>query len=146
MEFYLNPLSHDLHIPKVHVNRYDGSDPISWDTQMAHYFSLHGINNDLIKHCFDFLYLDLERWNWYKWHKKSHRHYISWTQFIIDLYEHFDIDTHHLVHLTKLKQSVKLKATSFLFINFLFELKACHTSSSLNTLLVASKMTYKITF
>jgi hypothetical protein len=29
---------------------------------------------------------------------------VAWTQFIAELYECFDIDTHHLSPLTKLKQ------------------------------------------
>jgi hypothetical protein len=40
-----------------------------------------------------------------KWHKNSHQGYIAWNQFVVIFYEHFDIDTHHLGHLTKLKQS-----------------------------------------
>jgi hypothetical protein len=30
---------------------------------------------------------------------------VAWTQFVAELYERFDTDTHHLGHLTKLKQS-----------------------------------------
>jgi hypothetical protein len=29
--------------------------------------------------------------------------YVSWSQFVANLYEFFDTDTHHLGHLTKLK-------------------------------------------
>jgi hypothetical protein len=36
--------------------------------------------------------------------KNSCQGYISWTQFVADLYEHFDTDTNHLGHLKKLKQ------------------------------------------
>jgi hypothetical protein len=30
---------------------------------------------------------------------------VSWTQFVVDLYEHFDSHTNHLGHFKKLKQS-----------------------------------------
>jgi hypothetical protein len=70
---------------------------------MEHYFSLHGITNDLTKLHIGVLYLDHECWQWWQWHKNSRRGYIAWTLFVLDLYECFDIDTHHLGHLTKLK-------------------------------------------
>jgi hypothetical protein len=60
MAFHSNPLTRDLHLPKVEVNKFDGLDPTGWVTQMEHYFSLHGIIDDLIKLCIDVLYLDLE--------------------------------------------------------------------------------------
>jgi hypothetical protein len=31
---------HDLHLPRVDVTKFDGSDPTGWVTQMEHYFSL----------------------------------------------------------------------------------------------------------
>jgi hypothetical protein len=40
------------------VNKFDGSDPTGWVTQMEHYFSLHGITDDLIKLHISVLYLD----------------------------------------------------------------------------------------
>jgi hypothetical protein len=36
--------------------------------------------------------------------KKFHQEYVAWTQFVAEIYERFDTDTHHLGHLTKLKQ------------------------------------------
>jgi hypothetical protein len=45
------------------VNKFDGSDPTSWVTQMEHYFSLHGITDDLAKLCYGVLHLDLEHGN-----------------------------------------------------------------------------------
>jgi hypothetical protein len=45
------------------VNKFDGSDPMGWVTQMEHYFSLHGITDDLIKLCISVLYLDLNDGN-----------------------------------------------------------------------------------
>jgi hypothetical protein len=50
------------------------------------------------------LHLSLERWKWGQWHKNSHRGYISWTQFVTNLYGCFELNTHDLGHLTKLKQ------------------------------------------
>jgi hypothetical protein len=58
MAFNYTPLSHEIHIPNVEVNKFDGSDPMGWVTQMEHYLSLHEINNDLIKIHMSFLYLD----------------------------------------------------------------------------------------
>jgi hypothetical protein len=39
----------DLHLPRVDVTKFDGSDPTGWVTQMEHYFSLYGITDDLAK-------------------------------------------------------------------------------------------------
>jgi hypothetical protein len=71
---------------------------------MEHYFSLHGIIDELAKFFYAILYLDPERWQWWKWRKNSCQRYISWTQFAANLYAFFDIDTQYLGHLTKLKQ------------------------------------------
>jgi hypothetical protein len=54
--------SRDLLPPRIEVNKFDGSDPTCWVTQMEHYFSLHGIIDDLAKLCYVFLHLDPERW------------------------------------------------------------------------------------
>jgi hypothetical protein len=86
------------------VNKFDGSDPTGWVTRMEHYFSLHGITDDLAKLCSSVLYLDPERWQWWQWCHKSRQGYVAWTQFVVELYDRFDIDTHFLGHLTKLKQ------------------------------------------
>jgi hypothetical protein len=43
MDFHSTSFSRDLRLPKVEVNKFDGSDPMGWVTQMEHYFSLHGI-------------------------------------------------------------------------------------------------------
>jgi hypothetical protein len=51
-----------LHFPKVDMNKFDGSDPSGWVTQMEHYFSLHGIIDDLHKLHVGVLYLDVECW------------------------------------------------------------------------------------
>jgi hypothetical protein len=101
MAFHSIYLPHDPHLPRVEVNRFGGSYPIGWVTEMEHYFSLHGITNDLAKLHYGVLYLDLECW---KWCRKIHHGYVAWTQFVENLYEHFDSDTHYPSHLTKLKQ------------------------------------------
>jgi hypothetical protein len=85
----------------VDVTKFDGTDPIGWVTQMEHYFSLYGITYDLAKLQYGFLHLDQELW---QWRKTSRQGYIAWTHFVAELYEHFDTDTNHLGHLTKLKQ------------------------------------------
>jgi hypothetical protein len=96
-------LPRDLCLPRIEVKKFDGSDPTGWVTQMEHYFSLHGITNDLAKLRYGILHLDLERWKWWQWHKKACQGYVAWTQFVADLYDRFDSDTHHLGRLTKLK-------------------------------------------
>jgi hypothetical protein len=93
------------HFPKVDMNKFDGSDPSGWVTQMEHYFSLHGIIDDLHKLKVGVLYLDVECWQWWKWYKKAYKGYIAWTQFVQVLYAHFECDTHHLGCLTKLCQT-----------------------------------------
>jgi hypothetical protein len=60
--FQSNPFHPDLCLPRVEVNKFDGSDPTSWVTQMEHYFSLHGITDDLAKLRYSVLYLDPECW------------------------------------------------------------------------------------
>jgi hypothetical protein len=87
------------------VTKFHGSDPTGWVTQMEHYFSLYNITDDLAKLRYGVLHLDQERWQWWKWRKTSRQGYIAWTQFMAELYEHFDKDTNHLGRLTKLKQS-----------------------------------------
>jgi hypothetical protein len=72
---------------------------------MEHYFSLYGIIDDLAKLWYGVLHLDQEHWQWWQWRKTSRQGYIAWTQFVTEIYEHFDMDTNHLGRLTKLKQS-----------------------------------------
>jgi hypothetical protein len=95
----------DIRLPQVDVTKFDGSDTNGWVTQMEHYFSLYGITDDLDKFRYGVLHLDQERWQWWKWRKTSRQGYIPWTQFVTELYECFDMDTNHLDHLKKLKQS-----------------------------------------
>jgi hypothetical protein len=72
---------------------------------MEHYFSLHGITNELTKLCYGILYLDLEIWQWWQWCHNACQGYVSWSHFVAELHEQFDRDTHHLGRLTKLKVS-----------------------------------------
>jgi hypothetical protein len=95
----------DIRLPRVDVTQFDGSDPTGWVTQMEHYFSLYNITDDLAKLRYGRLHLDQERWQWWQWRKNSRQGYIAWTQFVTELYEHFDTETNHLGCLTKLKQS-----------------------------------------
>jgi hypothetical protein len=55
-----NSLHRDPCLPRVEVNKFDGSDPTTWVTQMEHYFSLHGITDELTKLHYSVLYLDPE--------------------------------------------------------------------------------------
>jgi hypothetical protein len=105
LHFQYNSFHREPCLPYVEVNKFDGFDPTGWVTQMEHYFSLHGITNELDKLRYVVLYLDPELWKWWQWRKNSLQGYIVWTHFVDELYAHFDTDTHYLVHLTKLKQS-----------------------------------------
>jgi hypothetical protein len=58
LHFHSNSFHREPRLPHVHVNKFDGPDPIGWVTQMEHYFSLHGITFELDKLCYVFLYLD----------------------------------------------------------------------------------------
>jgi hypothetical protein len=69
MAFHSTPLHRDLCLPKVDVNKFDGSYPTGLVTQMEHYFSLHGITDDLVKLHIDVPYLDPKCWQWWKWRK-----------------------------------------------------------------------------
>jgi hypothetical protein len=103
--FQHHHFQHDLCLPRVDVTKFDGSDPTGWVTQMEHYFSLYGITDDLAKLWYGVLHLDQERWQWWQWRKTSRQGYIAWTHFMAELYEFFNTNMNHLVHLKKLKQS-----------------------------------------
>ena len=107
----------DLCLPRIEVNKFESMDPNIWVTQMEHYFSLHGINDDLDKIHYGILHLDPK---WWKWHKNPLQGYVYWTQFVAEIYDCFDFDTHHLGHLTKLKQygTVEDFITSFDHFSF----------------------------
>jgi hypothetical protein len=75
-------------------------------TQMEHYFSVYEITDELAKLRYDVPHLDLECW---QWRKNVCQGYVAWTQFVAELYELFDTDTHHLGGLTKFKQSFTME-------------------------------------
>jgi hypothetical protein len=58
--FHSNSFHREPHVPCIEVNKFDGSDPTGWVTQMENYFSLHGITDELDKICYVVLYLDPE--------------------------------------------------------------------------------------
>jgi hypothetical protein len=60
LHFQSNSFQRDPRLPRVEVNKFDGSDPTGWVTQMEHYFSLHGITDELAKLRYVVLYLDPE--------------------------------------------------------------------------------------
>jgi hypothetical protein len=58
---------------------------------------------------------------WWQWRKNARQGYVAWTQFVAEIYECFDTDTHHLGCLTKLKQSGTVEdfIASFEHLDFL---------------------------
>jgi hypothetical protein len=64
MSFQSNSFHHDPRLPRVEVDKFHGSYPMGWVTQMEHYFSLHGIIDEFSKLHFVILYLDHELWRW----------------------------------------------------------------------------------
>jgi hypothetical protein len=71
LHFQSKSFHREPRLPCIEVNKFDGSNPTGWVTQMEHYFSLHGITNELAKLLYDVLYLDPECWQWWKWRKNS---------------------------------------------------------------------------
>jgi hypothetical protein len=144
--FPSNHFQRDLHPPSVEVNRFDGLDTICWVTQMEHYFSLYGITDELSKLRYGVLHIDMERWQWWKWRKNSRQGYVAWTQFVAEIYECFDTDTHHLVHLTKLKQSGTIEECIAYFYHLAFLTKGMSSAFFRNALSVASRMRFMPVF
>jgi hypothetical protein len=60
LHFQPNSFHREPRLPRVEVNKFDGFDLTGWVTQMEHYFSLHGITDELAKLRYVVLYLDLE--------------------------------------------------------------------------------------
>jgi hypothetical protein len=58
--FHSNTFHREPRLPRVEVNKFDGFDTTGWVTQMDHYFSQHGITDELAKLRYVFLYLDPE--------------------------------------------------------------------------------------
>ena len=98
-----NYLPRDPRLPRVKVNKFYGSYPQAWVTQMEHFFSPHGIIDELTNLRSGILYLDMETWKWWKWHRNACQGYVALKQFVDALYELFDTKTHHLGCLTKMK-------------------------------------------
>jgi hypothetical protein len=71
---------------------------------MEPYLFLYHITNELDKLRYDVLHINQEHWQWWKWRKNVLQVYVDWTHFFLEIYELFEPDTHHLCHLTKLKQ------------------------------------------
>jgi hypothetical protein len=57
-----NYLPCDPRLPIFDVNKFNGSEPQGLVTQMEHFFSLHGITDELTKLHYGILYFDPERW------------------------------------------------------------------------------------
>jgi hypothetical protein len=85
MDFHSNSFHHDPCLPRVEVNKFDGWDPTRWVTQMERYFSLQHITDKLEKLHYGVLYLDLERYQWWKWCKNACQGYVLDTFCCISL-------------------------------------------------------------
>ena len=55
--------------PKLDVQKFDGTDPAGWVSQMEHFFCLNNIFIADHKYQVGLLYLDAERWQWWQCHK-----------------------------------------------------------------------------
>jgi hypothetical protein len=64
LHFQSNSFQCDPFIPRIEVNKFDGSNLMGSVIQMELYFSLHGITNELVKLCYVVLYLDPKQWQW----------------------------------------------------------------------------------
>jgi hypothetical protein len=60
-----------LFLPELRSINLVALDPTGWVTQMEHYFSLHGITDEMEKLHYVVLYMDPERWKWWQWHKNA---------------------------------------------------------------------------
>ena len=88
--------------------KFDDSNSDVWLAQMAQYFLLNNIHDDETKLRVGALYLDQERWQWWKWHKKCYPLTLSWNVFSKALCDCFDLDSHFLGRLTKLRRTILL--------------------------------------
>jgi hypothetical protein len=62
LHFHSNFFHCETRLPHVEVSKFDGSNMRGWVTQMEHYFSLHGITDELEKLRYVVLYVDPECW------------------------------------------------------------------------------------
>jgi len=144
MVFHSKPLSHHLHIPTFEVNKFDVSDPMGWVTQMEHYFTLHGITDELIKLHVGVLYLEPECWNGGNGVKIHIEVIFLGPNFLYTSMDTLKKTIIIWVVWPSLNIMIQLNTTSLLLSICLSELKACQTPSSMNSLLVASRMTSKL--
>ena len=72
---------------------------------MEQYFSLHDIRDDETKIHVGVVYLDQERWKWWKWNKKCYPRLPNWTMFTKAVCARFDRESHFWGRLTKLQQT-----------------------------------------
>ena len=56
--------------PKLDMHKFDGTNPTRWASQMEHFFYLYNICTDIDKYQVALLYLDVEHWQWWQWHKQ----------------------------------------------------------------------------
>jgi hypothetical protein len=78
ISFPSNHFQRDPRLPIVEVNKFQGSDPTGWVTQMEHCFYLHDITNDLEKLMYGVLHLDSKHCKWWKWRKNVFHGYVFW--------------------------------------------------------------------
>ena len=95
--------------PKLDMKKFDGIDIQGWVSQMEHLFFLHNICTTDDKYQVALLYLDLECWQWWQWHKQCIRGHIDWSIFSKSLCARFDRETHYLGRLAKLCQMGTVK-------------------------------------
>jgi hypothetical protein len=113
--FHPHHFQRDLRLPRVDMNKFDGSDPTGWVTQMEHYFSLYDIIDHLAKLWYGVLHLDQECWKRWQWRKTTCQKgmllgHTLWQRFTNAL-----TLTPTIGHLTNLKQSCTVEdfITSF---------------------------------
>jgi hypothetical protein len=108
--------------PKLDMNKFYGNDLEAWVSQMEQFFILKNIQDGLEQLHIGILYLYLERWRWWEWHKQCVGGRLDWSIFYKDLCACFDRESHCLGWLTKIRQTGTVKE----FITT-FEQLAIHT-------------------
>ena len=96
---------HGPHGPKLDMQKFDGIDPEGWVSQMEHFFCLHSISTAKDKYQVALVYLDVEQWQWWQWHKQCIEGHIEWSAFSKALCACFDRERNYLGRLTKLLQT-----------------------------------------
>ena len=81
---------HRIRGPKLDMQKFDGTDPEGWISQMEHFFFLHNICTTDDKYQVALLYLDAKCWQWRQWHKHYIVGHIDWSIFSKALCSHFD--------------------------------------------------------